>query len=272
MGPVLERQAAVGGIGKFDAPGDAVRSAIRAYHGSPYDWDKPDLSMAKSGEGTLDEGFGLYASESPGVAEWYRSATTVAARQRLADQIRNAKRDLRTEPNNPDWHRLYRRGANSLDGAMDMRSKLQTQFPRGRVYELEVGVPEDSLLRYDVPLKWQEDLHERLRSVDPQLFDDVMGMPFVRKDDGGWGRDEGATFYQALSGGNIFDSPTVAGQREASRRMFDAGIPGHVYEGARGQKNYVFYPGTEDSIRILRKYAIPGAVGTGVASQYEESP
>lgn len=261
-----------------DEAGDAVRSVIRAYHGSPYDWDRVDLSMAKSGEGSLDEGFGLYASESPRVAEWYRSATTVAARQRLADQIRSAKRDLRTEPNNPDWHRLYRRGARALDNAMDMRSRLQTQFPRGRVYELEVGFPEESLLRYDVPLKWQEDLHERLRSVDPQLFDDVLGQPVYRatggnlhvRETGGFGNDEGATFYQMLAGGNVFDSPTLAGQRDASRRLFDAGIPGHVYEGARGQKNYVFYPGAEDSIRILRKYAVPGAVGTGAAAMQEE--
>lgn len=260
----------MGGVSKWDKVGDAVRQAIRAYHGSPYDWDRVDLSRAKSGEGSLDEGFGLYATESPRVAEWYRNATTVAARQRLADQIRKAKRDLRTEPNDPDWHRLYRRGANAMDGAMDMRSRLQTQFPRGRTYELEIGVPEESLLRYDVPIKWQEDLHEKLRSVDPRLFDDVMAMPIVRRDDGGWGSDEGATFYQVLAGGNIFDSPTVAGARKASRRLFDAGIPGHVYEGARGQKNYVFYPGTEDQIRILRKYAIPGAVGTGAAAMQEE--
>ncbi len=254
---------------------------IRAYHGSPYDWEKVDLSMAKSGEGSLDEGFGLYASESPRVAEWYRNATTVAARQRLADQIRNAKRDLRTEPNHPDWHRLYRRGSNALDGAMDTRSRLQTQFPRGRTYELEIGVPEESLLRYDVPLKWQEDLHDRLRSVDPRLFDDVLGQPIYRAYEGNdlkmresaeFGNDEGATFYQMLAGGNVFDAPTVASQREASRRLFDAGIPGHVYEGAKGQKNYVFYPGTEDQIRILRKFAVPGAIGAGAAGGMQDQP
>jgi hypothetical protein len=26
------------------------------------------------------------------------------------------------------------------------------------------------------------------------------------------------------------------------------------------------FPGTEDSIRILRKYAVPGAIGAGAAS------
>lgn len=58
----------------------------------------------------------------------------------------------------------------------------------------------------------------------------------------------------------------------------EAGIPGLRYldRGSRslgeGTRNYVIFPGAEDSIRILRKYAIPGAVGTGVASQYEESP
>jgi hypothetical protein len=53
-----------------------------------------------------------------------------------------------------------------------------------------------------------------------------------------------------------------------------AGIPGIEYvddsmvsaKGIEPARNYVMFPGTEDSIRILRKYALPGAVGVGAAA------
>jgi hypothetical protein len=51
-----------------------------------------------------------------------------------------------------------------------------------------------------------------------------------------------------------------------------SGIPGIKYpdfdprQRGTGSLNYVMFPGTEDSIRILRKYAVPGAIGAGAAS------
>ena len=52
----------------------ALGKAIRAYHGSPHDFDRFDLSKIGSGEGAQAYGHGLYFAESPGVAQSYRDA------------------------------------------------------------------------------------------------------------------------------------------------------------------------------------------------------
>jgi hypothetical protein len=55
--------------------------------------------------------------------------------------------------------------------------------------------------------------------------------------------------------------------------MREHGIPGVRYldEGSRAAKkgthNYVMFPGTEDSIRILRKYGLLAPVAAGAAAQ-----
>ena len=246
-----------------DEAGDAVRSVIRAYHGSPYDWDKVDMSMVGKGEGPLDEGFGFYASDKEGVGNWYRKHTSYLRRQELARQLREIRGGMRAEPNDPQWHAKYYRAIRLAPDVNNQISRLQREFPRGRTYELEIDYPRDSLMEYDVPVYAQQpDVLERMRSVNPRLTDDLLSA-------GQEGLDmtDGAGFYHLLSGGTALDSPTMRGQRRASEMLFEAGIPGHAYRG--NADNYVFYPGAEDSIRILRKYAIPGAVGTGVASQYE---
>jgi hypothetical protein len=61
----------------------------------------------------------------------------------------------------------------------------------------------------------------------------------------------------------------------ASRKLLDAGIPGLRYLDAnsrhlgQGTRNYVMFPGTEDSIRILRKYGIMAPIASGAAAEGE---
>jgi hypothetical protein len=257
-------------VGKADELGDSVRQLIRAYHGSPYDWDRVDMSMVTKGEGPLDEGFGFYATDREGVADWYRNSTTVIRRKILADQLREMRHGLRASPADQlfytparlaqfggrdshfhssaseagayDWHRRLQRARKIREEVQPQLASLQREFPRGRTYELEIGVPRDSLMEYDVPVYAQQpEVLEKMRAVNSQLVDDLMESPDA----------DGAMFYNTLAGGNIFDPPTIGGQRRASEILFKAGIPGHAYRG--NADNYVFYPGAEDSIRILRK-------------------
>jgi len=67
-GPLLKGAAALGG--KFLAP--ALAGAIKAYHGSPYKFDKLDMSKIGTGEGHQAFGHGLYTAEGPKVAEEYQ--------------------------------------------------------------------------------------------------------------------------------------------------------------------------------------------------------
>jgi len=64
------------GAGAMPAEADALRMGIRAYHGSPYDFNKFDLSKIGMGEGAQAYGHGLYFAENPAVAEQYKRALT----------------------------------------------------------------------------------------------------------------------------------------------------------------------------------------------------
>jgi len=54
--------------------------------------------------------------------------------------------------------------------------------------------------------------------------------------------------------------------------LLRAGVPGIKYldgfsrAAGTGTRNYVMFPGTEDSITILRKYGLLPAVGAGAAA------
>jgi hypothetical protein len=49
-----------------------VQKGIRAYHGSPHDFDRFDMSKIGTGEGAQAYGHGLYFAENPQVAETYK--------------------------------------------------------------------------------------------------------------------------------------------------------------------------------------------------------
>jgi hypothetical protein len=176
-------------------------------------------------------------------------------RKILADQMRQVRDGLRAEPNDPQWHAKYRRAIGLAPDVRQQASRLQREFPRGRTYELEIGVPRDSLMEYDVPVYAQQpEVLEKMRAVDSTLVDDLIESPDA----------DGAMFYNTLAGGTVLDPPSARGQRRASEMLFGAGIPGHAYRG--NADNYVFYPGTEDSIRILRKYGIMAPIAAGAAA------
>lgn len=46
--------------------------SVRVFHGGPRMFDKFDTSFIGSGEGNTSQGWGLYFTEQPGIAEWYR--------------------------------------------------------------------------------------------------------------------------------------------------------------------------------------------------------
>src|SRR5512139_3976851 len=56
------------------AMSNAAGMGIRAYHGSPYDFNKFDLSKIGTGEGAQAYGHGLYFAENPNVAQVYHDS------------------------------------------------------------------------------------------------------------------------------------------------------------------------------------------------------
>ncbi len=71
IGRSFEAASGLTGFGMMGAERNAAGMGIRAYHGSPHDFDKFDLSKIGTGEGAQAYGHGLYFAENPKVAESY---------------------------------------------------------------------------------------------------------------------------------------------------------------------------------------------------------
>lgn len=280
-------------MGKFDELGNAVRSVIRAYHGSPHDFDRFDASKIGTGEGNQAYGHGLYFAGNEGVARGYRDALKTSVDRPVPRDLQNAYIEASVARSDfanrrGGWLRKNPRSEFPQQAEMDANETLfydllnrvnAAAHNPGRMYEVELGYPEKDLLDYDRPMGGEiaSRLTPALRSGLERGVRERLEMGQLKR--------------HADSLRQMIDDPSLApgqlllhgvaddyGAASAAKKLKDAGIPGLRYldQGSRsaggGSRNYVMFPGTEDSIRILRKYAIPGAVGTGVASQYEESP
>ena len=302
----------------LDDAGDAVRNVIRAYHGSPYDFDKFNAAKIGKGEGAQVYGHGLYFAGNEAVANQYRKqlageplpmdlaidGSPVFRRDwqnlpplhkdgtnYLMSRLRNYSDDYASEalseiqkdlpglldnaksapPVGVDGDQWYRerytreRRIRELQGAMELlRDRKVTVLPSqrpGHTYEVELGHPEESLLDWDAPLGKQPP------AVAEMLKNRLGGGYFSMIGEPGDGRRMWHHFVDSY------------GPPKAAQRMVDAGIPGVRYldQGSRsageGTRNYVMFPGTEDSIRILRKYGLMAPVAAGAAaSSANEQP
>jgi hypothetical protein len=77
---------------------------IRAYHGSPHDFDKFDLSKIGSGEGSQKYSWGLYSAENPQVAEHYQDLSYLHPGQKTPGRMYEL--DINADPAHfLDWDR-----------------------------------------------------------------------------------------------------------------------------------------------------------------------
>jgi hypothetical protein len=273
---------------------------IRAYHGSPYDFDRFDASKIGTGEGAQAYGHGLYFAGEEGVSRSYRDKLSPDRDVLIGGvpsiEYLNTLRSRGKVSTSPEWMavsalREYAPEAVGVDDLFDsaigywpedtavfltalddLRRKGVNLGPQpGRMYEVAIDQPEQSLLDWDATLDEQQHLlpaAERAigRIQDPGARYDAMGI--IEEPAGNKGRD----LYGILKAYAPESSRVGENARFASRALMEEGIPGLRYlDGlsrrvGQGSRNYVTFPGTEDSIRILRKYAVPGAIGAGAAS------
>jgi hypothetical protein len=163
----------------------------------------------------------------------------------------------------------------------------------GTGYELEIAHPESAFLDWDATMMDQPPhVLEALRKLGVPSVDSVgspirgknFNQPGLEKDtlftaygfDTPW-EISGRNIYHGLSGHPAVRRYGADNFEErfklASEALRSSGVPGIRYldQGSRnlgpsGTRNYVMFPGTEDQIRILRKYAVPGAIGAGAAA------
>lgn len=257
-----------------DAVLDRVASQSRpkvivAYHGSPYSFDRFDASKIGTGDGLQAHGYGHYFAGHEGDSQHYRTVQmpelSMAEERELAEILARmralkalAKAEGRSGPRaasmSEEWDRLA-----------DRRSFLENH--PGHMYEVELGVSQDSLLDYDQPFSTPAGIvgAEVLRQDNPVAVSADMLRAIQ---DGSWSGQSfrGRSPYSTAA----WELKNLARTREGSQALLEAGIPGvRYFDGnsrgaAEGTRNYVMFPGTEDRIRILRKYGLLGPAAAGM--------
>lgn len=230
---------------------------IRAYHGSPHDFDKFDASKIGTGEGAQAFGHGLYFAENERVAKSYRNALGDPKLQmqtpRNGDEraVQDALTKYVKELGDDGWDDLvnlrhavindmeHNRLPDSALEAFDkmaLEGRLPHILHHGRMYEVNIRAHPDDFLDWDKPLSQQS---QKVRDAISNRF----GPEYAKS---------------SLLNGNHFAQGDTTPLR-------DAGIPGIKYldQGSRaageGSRNYVVFDPA--IISILRKYGLAGMLG-----------
>jgi hypothetical protein len=268
-----------------------VRKGIKAYHGSPYSFDRFSTEQIGTGEGAQAYGQGLYFAESEDVARGYRDALTGPRVQRAQSLLRqsgndvdlaieNAKNEidrLRSLDLTPETGSAKRESLISLQEekiAELTELKNSGQMSEGRMYEVNIDVEPDELL------DWDQLIDEQPSKVLDKL----------KKSDW-WEYAEEGIYDRAGARG---DNPTGAdlirwleedGGEYAAEALKDLGVKGVRYADAftrhktpdKRSMNYVIFD--DRLITIAKKYgiAIPAAAamlarmtGEDTSQSYQE--
>jgi hypothetical protein len=279
------------------AVGAAMKAprGIRAFHGSPYDFERFDISKIGTGEGAQVYGHGLYFAENPKVARDYRDELTVPPFEykigdksvpkmyedainkenyELAEvleqvQLHDTPTDLQDRFIGQGYSKDTEDFVKSLDyDTLKGVDESGTEVPLGRQYEVSISADPENFLDYQMPFSAQsKDVQEKLLKagyeVDPNtsasggLILSALMSKIAQKG-------------EHLPGGKITDA-----RRIASEKLKDAGVPGIKYldlgsrTGAKSiaeaSNNYVVFD--DATIEIMRKYGLLAPlVGAGTVA------
>jgi hypothetical protein len=224
-------------MGARDAIAKLISGGIRAFHSSPHDFERFDLSKIGTGEGAQVYGHGIYAAENPAVSGqggqyWNQFMSRMPSdEQAAAGVLRNEgfNRQKAIEYSNWNLDQL-RQGAEKgeLDPHMmklyEARQRqhdlLTSGAPVGpRTYEVNIKADPSQFLDWDKPVQGQPVFASAAGSRNG-LLRDVLSRT-----------DTGENLYKALS----YDTGLWKKGSEASKILAGEGIPGIKYldEGSR---------------------------------------
>jgi hypothetical protein len=268
-------------------PGDGLLDKIKAYHGSPHDFDQFSFDNIGSGEGAQAYGHGLYFAEREGTAQSYRDALSGKY-----PSPRYKGKDI-NETDGPtsgalsliNKELLYNRGLTAKQAKEQAITSLNVRKKRagvgvdslrenqiisdidekirllesmddsdlvvgGRMYEVDINASPDELLDYDVDLI---DQSQKVKDGILKLgLTDFDGKKYSIQELDDLGH-RGQTLYEKISGN--------AGDDVASMRLKDVGIKGIKYADAQTRfspkgrtNNYVIFD--DQLIDIAKKYGV----------------
>jgi hypothetical protein len=232
--------------GKASQVDDAVEG-IRAYHGSPHDFDRFDMSKIGTGEGAQAQGVGAYLTNSESYARQHADMT-----MRLAEARRHGirPRDLEAA-----WLALQDAEGSTKKAKTILRRDWGVTVPSGvwgdlarsepgKVYEINLRADPDAMLNRNASYEEQP---QAVRDVYSRVAANFQTEP-----------RSGADVYSRLA----LREDGMTSEALASERLLLGGVSAAKYTG-HGAENYVVF---DDSlIEILRKYGLLGAVGLGGA-------
>ena len=298
--PIMETAltAMTGGMpfAQAGALGSAGGKGIRAYHGSPHDFDKFDMSRIGTGEGAQAYGHGLYFAENEGVAKSYKGAgyqgfmldgkivhpTMTGGPQELAAAALSRFPDKKQAI---DWIGNHFPTMGTEAKSIIRGTGSFGENP-GRMYEVNINARPEQFLDWDKPLSGQSEqvrsvyqkmgggadpkvAEAKVRQIETEMADlatDRDPVTNVMRNERQWhmlARERDAAWQQwngAQSGQQFYRS--IPGRDAASRSLLDAGIPGIKYldqwsrTAGEGSRNYVVFD--DRIITILRKYGLAG--------------
>ena len=225
--------------------GEAVLGSgpIRAYHGSPYDFDKFDASKIGTGEGAQAYGHGLYFAEQEATAKAYRDTLQgkgfkipqdVAAlpdEQRFAilraANAHGAQPDPLEAAKRAQWSSSELR-SQPLEGIADKIARSRP--PDGKMYEVNINAKPEQFLDWDKPLGQQPANVQNLVANGPTRWG---GNDFVR---GQLTSPSGEAIYKRIATDSVGKQGYGADHNAYAADLVNkAGIPGIKYldQGSR---------------------------------------
>ena len=304
--PVLEALSYVMGssmpFAQKAALGALGGKGIKAYHGSPYDFEKFDLSKIGAGEGAQAYGHGLYFAGNPAVAQDYRKTLANKFTEINRGQIANeAAGDLgennkylpyavlkQLEAGTPIdnvWSNLAKdpltrgRTPEERNAAIDWVKKNYPDHvaTAGKMYEVNINADPEHFLDWDRPLSEQ---HPKVQSaiaglnISDKLGGGILGTPNHMM-------APGQEIYQSLAHANQAAAsspgvvkPIIASKQDVTEQLRQAGIPGIKYldQGSREPSQFRIQSdlqrgGSEGVYEVVG----PGNISYGKFADYEKA-
>jgi len=276
--PRLE-EAHGGEVDGYDG-GGLVARALRAWHGSPYKFNKFDASKGGTGEGQQVYGKGGYFAQDKSRAldfvgnpedRYRRFSGQMSPKEEIAF-------DMANQPNARDMDimtALARKYGDNItfDEAMAIASDAMKK--RGTLYEVDITQPKSQFLH------WQKPLLEQSPEVQKLLTPEALGLREALLPGGknyAWVDETGlpvgsaqtmrmpeAPFQPSSTGRQIYNMIGHNNPDRATNVLRDVGVAGNTYVDPKGfglsapPHNYVVF-NPERDVDILNQYAHGGLV------------
>lgn len=294
--PVLAMAKAAKAARGVKATEQAVEG-ITAYHGSPYDFDKFDISKIGTGEGAQAYGHGLYFAEDPRVSATYSGKVTTM-KGGPAPQVDGRPINWDNPIETAAFEAARHQGDRMAAAEFFERTFKESEVPKilrsgiplppvklaGNQYQVKINASPDQFLDWDKPLSQQSRQVQESLGVhaNPRDFAAesraIPGSPEYAQLERKMDTRIGSPAVPDVTGGEYYRSDVLRQSASDEAALSDAlkakGIAGIKYldAGSRatgeGSRNYVVFDAA--LIEILKKFGI-AAPALGMLEAYAKS-